>query len=279
MTIETVKNIILKIYVSLYYIAYTLVSKVEGIFILSLVLYFFSCELGLGDPYSFTELILWVDNLSEGAKISIVSSLITILGFLIAFNIGAAHQKQQFVSQMKIEAVTDVEEFFNAASRNSTAAKLFAQYLLDITSHINNHADANTILFHMKNVMRDTEKHYAIRASLQQQAIEVHRLIGKYAIIFAHSWGAINKIETANGALEEIANKIWFKTPLLDPNDPNAPILFLEQIDTQECTSFIETYNVNYSKMNSYSGGLRGSMLAPITGMNFSLILNILKKG
>lgn len=268
---------LLKTFIGLYYLVHLLVGKVGGILVLSVLLYIFSSSLGLGQPYSFSELMLWLDQLPENSKTTVFTSVITIFGFLVAFNIGAAHQKQQFLSQMKIEATSDIEEFFNEASRNTTSAAIYAKYLIKIINQIHNDSDANAIEFHMRNVIKETEKYFATRAKLQAQEIEVHRFQGKYAIIFASSWGVIRKMEAAVDAFTNITKEIWFTTPIVNLDDPNIQQTFLKHVNVEKCNNYINAYDKYYLIMNRATGSLRGGMIAPITGVNFSFIISILK--
>jgi len=270
------KMLIIKLFVTLAYLIHLLVSKAVGILFLTILLYYFSNSLGLGEPFSFSELVLWLDQLPENSKTTIFTSIITISGFLVAFSIGSENQKQQLLSQMRVEASNDLEKFFNKASRNVTSADIYAKYLLEIINHINN-SDDNTINFHLQNVIIETQKFLPIRSDLQEQAIEVHRFQGKYSIIFASSWGVIKKMKKAENAFSKITNNLWFNTPILRLDDPDIKQTYINQINIEQCNNYINAYKDNYDLMNTVSGALRGGMLGSITGLNFSFIINLLK--
>jgi hypothetical protein len=259
------------------YIVNLLISKPLGILVLSIIFYKFSCSLGLGQPYSFSELLLWVDNLSESSKTAVITSIITISGFLIAFSINSTTQKQQLMSQMKIEASNDIEEFFNQAARNLTSANIYAKYLLEVGNHITNRSDANTIEFHLQNVIKETEKYNAVRAALQKQAVEVQRFQSKYSIIFASSWGVRKKLKIAVEAFEQVTKNIWFSTPLIRLGDPDIGANYLRHVNIEKCNQFINSYEENFDIINGSIGGLRGGLLGSITGLNLSFVINLLK--
>lgn len=271
------KILIIKLLVRLAYLIQLLVSKAVGILILSILLYYSSSSLGLGEPFSFSELILWLDQLPENSKTTIFISIITISGFLVAFSIGSENQKQQLLSQMRVEASNDIEIFFNKASRNTTSADIYAKYLIEIVSYINNGADDDTINFHLHNVINETQKYIPVRSELQEQAIEVHRFQGKYTIIFASTWGVTKKMEAAIDAFTKITNNIWFNTPILRLDDPDIRKTYISHVDVEKCNNYISAYKKNYDLMNEVTGGLRGGMLGSITGLNFSFIINLLK--
>lgn len=277
MSKDKVVMILLKVYVIGYYSVRLLVAKPFVILIFFIFLYYFASSLGLSKPFTFLELILWLDSLPENSKTTIFTSLITISGFLIAFNIGSATQKQQLMSQMRIESSDDVESFFNEASRNLTSVDIYAKYLLQVAEYIHNNAPATTIEFHLNNVIGRTEEHDALLKRLQEQAIEVHRFHGKYSIIFASSWGVTKKLDKAVEAFTETTDKAWFNTPILQSDDPDIANNFIRQIDIEQYNNYIAAYEINSDVISESVGGLTGTMLGEVTGLNFSLIVNFLK--
>ncbi len=277
MTGNELKITMMKLFSTLSYITNLLVTKSVGILVLSILLYYFSYSLGLGQPYNFSELMLWLGQLPEHSKTTVLTSIITISGFLIAFNISSESQKKQLMSQMKIEACNDIESFFNKVSRNITSANIYAKHLVEIANYINNEADEDTIQFHLKTIIEETKKYHFLRQEIQEQAVEVHRFQGKYSIIFASSWGVIKKLETAVEAFCELTEKTWFNTPILRFNDPDIKNKYLRQVDIEKCNNYINAYENNFGVINGATGSLRGGMLGSITGLNLSLIINLLK--
>lgn len=272
-----IKILLIKAFVLSGYILHVLVGRLFGILLFSLLLYFSAPLIGLAQPYSAHELLLWIDQLPDNYKTTTFGSLLTIVGFLIAFRVGSAQQKQQFISQMKIDVASDVEEFFNEASRKATDIEVYAKYLLEIASIIEEGKDHDSIEFHMYNIANETSKFIQAREILKYKSVEVHRFKGKYSIILASSWGVISQLDKAIQAFNNITDAMWLPSPLINPNTPNKEGVFMRQISIEKCQTYIDTYKDNYLIMNSTTGGLRGRLLAPITGMNFSFILSLLK--
>lgn len=277
MTKEKIIMLLVKMFVSIAYLANFLITKPTGILVLVLLLHYFSSSFGLGNSYSFSELMLWIDQLSSNSKTSVITSIITISGFLVAFSINSAIQKQQLMSQMKIEASNDIESFFNEASRKLSSANIYAKYLLEIVDNINNNQDQGSIEFHLQNVIKETNKYTLLRKNLQEQAIEVHRFQSKYSVIFASSWGVMSKLDAAVEGFIEITDNLYFNTPMLRFDDPNIKETYIDQVNVDQCSDFITAYEKNYLVINEAIGGLRGVMLGSITGLNLSFLINFLK--
>ncbi|WP_126454822.1 hypothetical protein [Sulfuriflexus mobilis] len=276
-TASKIKIKAVKLFVVLGYLLYSLVSKLYGILVLSLILYFSAPSIGLGQPYTAHELLIWLNELPENYKTTVSSSLLTIVGFLIAFSIGSAQQRKQFISQMKIEVASDIEAFFNEVSRVTTDIEIYAKYCLKVSSEINENTDQNSIDFHMYNILGETNKFLQKREILRAKSIEVHRFIGRYSIILASTWGALEQLEKATEAFNNIAATMWFPAPLINVTTENKQEIFIQQIDEEKLNQYIEAYKNNYGIMNSTTGGLRGRLIAPITGMNFSAIVSLLR--
>jgi hypothetical protein len=272
-----VKSICIKIFVVSLYLIHLLVGRLYGIFALSIIMYYSATSIGLSQPFTAHDLISWLYELPEGYKTTVFTSLLTIVGFLIAFSIGSTQQKQQFLTQMKLEVASDIEEFFNEASRKSTDAKIYAEYLLKIAGIIEKREDQNSIDYHLYNVVNETHKFLQAREILKSKSVEVHRFQGKYSLVLASTWGVTKQLDMAINAFIEITERMWFPTPLFFQETPNKETVFMNHIDKAKCQNFIDIYEKNYSIMNSTTGGLRGRLLSPITGMNFSFIMALLK--
>jgi hypothetical protein len=274
---ENIKLILVKAYGLIAYLFYLLVGDLFGIFVFSLLLYYFAPNIGLSQPFTAQELVLWIEQLPDIHKTTIFSSLLTIIGFLIAFSIGSAQQRQQFISQMKIEAASDIEVLFTEISRKVTGTNIYAKYLLKVASIIKDSSDQSSIDFHMHNIINETNKFIQTRDALIAQSIEVHRLTGRYSIILTSSWSVNQELDKAIEAFNKIIDTIWFSTPIINPETKDKETVFMRHINIDECQKYIDTYDVNYLLMNKISGGIRGRLVGSITGMNLSFILALLK--
>lgn len=269
--------IFIKLSASLYYFFQFIVGNVFGILILSLLLYTYSGLIGLGEPLSFSELILWVDRLPENSKTTLFTSLITISGFLIAFSIGSTTQKQQVISQLRVEASGDLEFFFDKASRNMTSMYIYGERQLELANLIKSDSEKENVDFFLSQMITETQKIIPIRNELLEQSIEVFRFKSKYSIIFSLTWGMMSKMTLAEEKFENITKNLWFNIPTLSLDTPDVQNEFIRQIDIEKCNNYIDSYNKNWDCLNQVTGGLRGSMLASVTEGNLSFFINILK--
>lgn len=275
--LQSIKLLSIKVFVLFVYVLNLLVGNIYGILIFSLLLHYFSPYLGLGQPLTAQELALWIEQLPSEYKITIFSSLLTIVGFLIAFSIGSTQQKQQLIAQMKIEVASDIEEFFNEVSRKVTDVEIYAKYLIKISSIIDDGSDKNSIEFHMQHIINETNKFIKTREFLTAKSIEVHRFTGRYSIILASSWGINSQLKKTITAFSEITDTMWFPTPLIYQDTKNKELVFMHHVNVDDCQKYVTAYTENYLLMNKITGSMRGKLIGSITGLNLSFIINLLK--
>ncbi len=101
--------ILLQIYLALEFIFRFLVGSLYGILILLIILYFALPYFTDIQPYSFDELLLFVMNLDPQYKVAILTSLITVVGFLIAFQTATTTWKQQMHTNLSLQAANDID--------------------------------------------------------------------------------------------------------------------------------------------------------------------------
>lgn len=72
-----------------------LISSPVGLLIIAALSYWAVGAFALVEPYSGNELLLWFDSLSEASKTALAASILTVVGFLIAFQTGYSGMKKE----------------------------------------------------------------------------------------------------------------------------------------------------------------------------------------
>jgi hypothetical protein len=102
-----------------------LIGNVFGLLITSVLLYFGTSIFGESKPFNFAQLILWIDGLPIDSKTSAVASVLTIVGFLIAFQTATASWKAEALANLKSHVAAEIEQFFSEASRLTSDAEIY----------------------------------------------------------------------------------------------------------------------------------------------------------
>ena len=254
-------------------VLYFLTATIYGLFILSAALYGLVAWKTSVRPFSASELLLWVSDIPAEYQVAVFSSLLTVVGFLVAFHAATMNWKQQMRAQLIVNAAGEIEEFFAEASRLTVKARLYAESLLKTVDKITNQGDTDHAMFSVLYALEQTPQFLDTRSRLSLLSVEVHRILGKNSSLLSTIPGVISRLEKANQAFMQVTQEMWIHFPYIRPDDHDILNQFLRQVDIEKCRAFIACCNDNYGYMNGITGWVRGQLLEPIVGFNLSSIL------
>ena len=132
-----------------------LLGTITGAFILSLLLYWAMWSVGVPRPLTFAQLLLWVDELPKESKTAVVTSFLTVVGFLVAFHTATVNWKAAALAKMKADVAGEIELFFNEAARLTIDAQIYVRSLVEAVNLIEAQGATTEAAF---NVQRTLEK-------------------------------------------------------------------------------------------------------------------------
>jgi len=227
-------------------------------------------------PYSASELLFWIDGLDKEYKVALLSSVVTIAGFIIAFHTATLNWKSQMLAQLKSQVAGEIEEFFAQITTDINSARIYAELLVRTVEEIQKGCSVDDALFKIQYIKQKTNVFIATRDRLSLYSVEIHRLLGKNYNILSSGWKLIENMESATNALMPISEKMWINVPIIDIENPNYTNLFIKHVNVTGCNDFIQVCNENYNKINYWTGSVRGYLLSPIIGFNFFSYLTLL---
>lgn len=254
---------------TLLYLFRFLFGNIYGIFITCLVAYYYSESLLGISPLSYDGLMQWIVSQSESTKVAIFSSVITVVGFLIAFATATSNWKSQILANLKVQASDELEIFFSECSKLATDCKLYATSLRDAVEKINNECPNQEAEF-LAQYNRDKGQLFLKqRDRLISLCIESNYLKGKYSSLLISVPRFKAELDSATTALEKILDKLYFMVPYHIPSDINPVQSFLNQVNITKCIELIKAVDENYLEISFSSGSIRGKLLSTIFGFNF----------
>jgi hypothetical protein len=252
-------------------------ANLYGILFTTMGLYYGSNYIFDVEPFGVNDGIIWLSNQSETAITSILSALITIIGFLIAYATATSNWRGQLLAELKLQAADDIESFFSLASKITTDCKIFAEYLIESLHEYNSTQSFQDLEFTILHIANQRDKFIQNRQQLVAMGIESYRFQGKYANILALNPNLMHDMLTAINCLNNITEKIWFSVPYLsNPTQQNFKMLF-EQINENECKDFCETVEINSQQLHFTFGGVRGHLLSTVVPLNVWSIYHLYK--
>ncbi|UCV22308.1 hypothetical protein [Ferribacterium limneticum] len=234
----------------------------------------------IGEPKPFTpaQLVLWIDGLPAESKTAVVTSVLTVVGFLIAFHSATVNWKAEAVAHLKASVASEIEQFFNEAAQLSTKANIYIHSLVEAVNLVHAEGATPDAAFKIRRAIDQASNFLATRDRLSVMSIEVHGIAGRHCSVLSSVWGTTKALEECAAAFEKIAQQMWIRVPNIEANHPDQIGQFVAQVNVAECKSFIECYEQSYGFINATSGGIRGTLLAPLIGINLSSILSLYGK-
>lgn len=133
-----------------------LLGTVIGVFALLLLMYWIMWISGDPKPLTFAQLLLWVDGLQTESKTAVVTSVLTIFGFLVAFHTAKVNWKAGALTHLKAHVADEIELFFNEAARLTIDAKIYVRSLVEAVNRIQDQGATSDTIFNVKYVLGKT---------------------------------------------------------------------------------------------------------------------------
>lgn len=255
-----------------------LLSSVYGALIVSVCLYYYF-KFCSTPPFTPVELLDWVISLPSEYKTAILTSVITISGFAVAFHTATINWRNQMKAQLKTQAANEVENFFAFVSQNVTTTTIYINSLVKIVNDIQKgDSTIESIGFSIGYAQGKAQEFFDARNALSQASIDVHRLIGKNYNLLTSNFGQLPLLQNAATSLSQITKKMWVHVPIVDLNSEAFIQLFLNQANISEYQDYLETCNNNEMKMFGLSGGVQGALNSPIIGFSFPQFVHLVSK-
>lgn len=255
-----------------------LLGSIFGVFISSVILYVFMSVWGDVKPFDFPQLILWVDELPNESKTAVFTSLLTILGFLVAFSTARLSWKEEALANLKLNAAEDIELFFNEAIKLSNSAEIYVRSVVEVFELCNKDEMDSDLIFKLKYLSENTQKFFETRERISLLSVESHRILIKHSSTLSTLVGSAKAIEYSTKCFGEISEKIWVKIPHIKYFDRDSVINFIDKVNIDECRAFISSCEKNQELIMAATGGVRGALLAPVVGLNWAAVIYLLSE-
>lgn len=255
-----------------------LLGNLYGVLVTMLVIRYNS-EFLLGYPaYSFDELLAWLYTLSDEMKIAIVSSLVTVVGFLVAYASATSNWRSQMLANVKLQASGELNAFFTEVGSLVTDCEIYVSEALDTSEKVRKSKNKQEKLFLVSYQNGRGHEIDLKRKRLVAMSIQVHQFTGKYASLFLSMPWIQSNFDVAAKALNDVASKTWFSIPQAYPDDPDPVTTFLKQIDEQQMNNFKTSVAKNRIFLSFYPGSAGGQLQSGIVPFNSVSLFNLSRR-
>jgi hypothetical protein len=256
-----------------------LTNTVRGMLAGSLFLYFSTDFFSDSKPWSPSQLALWLDALPGESKTAVVTALLTILGFLVAFHSATVNWKAQIYAQIQIDTAKEIEEFFYEVNRLVDIARIDVKSMVEAARDFYAKGPTQETEFSIKWAMQRAVEFRETRSKLVELGISVYRLPARNYSALSTVPGALEWLEKGAEALDKITEKIWIHIPVQSAKDPNPLVHFGSQLNVPECEEFVRCCEEGRKVTAGLVGGLRGTLLSQIVPINWTSLSTVRQRG
>lgn len=253
-----------------------LFCSIYGFLVMAVAFYLFSYFSFEVKPLNLEGLFVWMSELGERAKISIMTSLLTIIGFLIAFSAVTANRKAQFLSDLKMAAHEDVDNF---TSEYTAAINICTSYLIGfnrVRDRIDLGAHAEEVVQLIGLCTGEVEAFTKARNSLISMSVNVHSLTAKHAVVLLSTRGLQAKLDIGINELKKLPRALELPLPYFSEGDTIQT--FVDLFDGVDIKA-TELELAEISKVFNFSvGSVKGSLLKHGVPLNLWALLYLYKE-
>jgi hypothetical protein len=248
-----------------------------GLLCLSIILYINSENILGTKPITLYELCMLFFSLSESMKAAIVSSLITIIGFIAAYATASSNWKAQLKGTIKAEASFECVQFFKEAHSMITQCDIYANSLKSTVEKIQSDNPKSELLFHTNYDRKKAKEFILNREGIVAKSINSHTFLAKYNSILINTNGVQSNLDLAISSLTVISRDIWFTIPYDVTEDDDQISTFVSQIDIDSLDRFLKTVKEHHNALSFHPSAAAAVLMDPIVGSSWNMLMILFK--
>ncbi len=253
-------------------------NTMNGALLTSLGLYFWMAWFGETKPFTFAQLLIWFSELTSESKTGLATTLVTVIGFLVAFRTATLGWKDQTRMSLRIAVADELELFFDEVAKLTLNIQLYAESVVEEVSQLRhsglNPETSSTVAM----LIEEGPKFRQNRARLSALSIDVHRISSKHYAMLSPLGGVIEALNDSVNALDQITEEMWVHLPIAtnQPTSSHAQ-LFVDRIDLDKWQSLVTCCDKNYDLINGLVSGIRALLFAPLMQLTPSSVSIVMR--
>ncbi|KAB7690713.1 hypothetical protein [Plesiomonas shigelloides] len=255
-------------FITLMYLIRFFVGNIYGIFLLTLFMYYRADDLFGVSPYTTEQLVFWLVSQSETTKTALLSSFITVIGFMLAYATATANWKGQLLANLKLQAAGELDVFFSEYSKLATGCQIYASALAEAVDKIQKNCTLEEAIF-LASYNRDQGQLFIQkRQRLVAMGIDVHSFQGRYSTLLLSAPNLKSSLDAATSAVTSINEKLWINVPFHIQGDENVVQTFVNQVNIADCLALKSAVDAHHGELNFSAGRVRGNLMSTVVGFN-----------
>lgn len=261
------------------YVTRFLTGNLYGVCLLLSGIYFFVPLLTDIHFFSFSELLVWINSTPTESKTLIVSSLLTIIGFLIAFQSATKNWKDQLQANLRLDAGREIDRTYNQATRLINQLRIYADMFLELGNKVEEKGLTKDTHFGIHYLCQQSSQFIQNRKDVSEIHIDVYSMYGRYGLMFLSCGQTFKNLSIANRSLKEVTEKMWILTPDLDLESVTLIKDFLNYFDKDKLEGLSRQCELSSQAISTLTGNVKGQLNSKIMEFNLRFVLSFIKFG
>ncbi|MBQ26086.1 hypothetical protein [Alcanivorax sp.] len=256
-----------------------LTSSLAGVFLLTISLYallfFFDYEV-----MSLGELLIYISKLDAGIIASIISSLVTVLGFFIAFSTGRKSWEIQKKTEFSIEVSESLSVIVNDLVDGIINLNIYYSGVIDACSSLEENPHGKQSLSKLRYICRRNDEASAHAKRIQERNSQLISFIGTYTQVFESKIGVSKFLEFIQNRASVASLASHYFVPTIDHanKDSEAVAIFFHFINQEEIQRNKDLLEPLVEEISSAHGYIRGMFLSTIFKSNLRTLWSFIRR-
>jgi len=238
-------------------------KSLYGVLVLAVLCYMYSESLFGVAPLSFQQLVMLFDSLQPEFKVGVVSSLITVIGFMFAFHVAIESWRRQMREELKLKAANEMQGYFERVVYFSSVLGAYAENVRLLKTAYDNNSVPHMKL-QIEILQGQSIAFLEARNEMQRFSSDVYNLLARHENVLSQAFGLKKTASFAVSQIHKIAQSMWILLPVVDTSHEGWMVSFLEQVDFDGCEQLaLATAKVDMH-ISGAVAGINGYMYARI---------------
>jgi len=260
---------------SLHLVLRWLSGTLTGTLLVSFILYQWCWAFSDSRPMTGQQIAVWLSEIPFESRVSIGSAIITVVGFLIAFRTATANWREQTLSNLRVGAAEEIQQFFEEVSGLVLSMKLYAQDVASLAATVQKAGLSQTESWKARAIYEDLPKFLDQRARLSILSVDVYRLAGKHYALLAPFPGALATLHDCEKAVDAVSKAMWVGAPRFDPECQGPERLFLSAVDPVSWDALAEVSDQVYDRLGVLTSGVRSVLFKGLHAVSLSMLVEM----
>jgi hypothetical protein len=195
------------------------------------------------EPWVAGQLLVWIDNLGNDAKIGLVTSLITVLGFFIAAQTSMRSWQKQTAATMRMTAGDSIDQVITEINSIILRIQIFTETLANEVGRVRVQGFTAQNASVLSALSEDVVTFRVNRQRFLQLQQELIALPSRYAMLLLPLIGTSPTLHAIAEQVRAVAEKVWVAAPVGGIEHPEHKRLLMESVDPVKYIELSKTCN------------------------------------